>query len=45
MTTMAKQQDDERRRRQKVKNWVLFAVLFTFVAVVYFVALIRMSGG
>ena len=44
MTAMTKH-DDERRRRQKVKNWVLFAVLFTFVAVVYFVALIRMSGG
>jgi len=45
MMAMAKQHDDERRRRQKVKNWVLLAALLTFVAVVYFVALIRMSGG
>jgi hypothetical protein len=42
---MAGRNDDERRKRQKVKNWVLLGALVTFVVVVYFVAIIRMSGG
>jgi hypothetical protein len=40
--------DDEKRdrlKRQKTKNWALLAVLFAFVAVVYFVSIIRMGGG
>ncbi len=36
---------DEQRRRQKVKNWVLLAVLVAFVVVVYFTAIVRMGGG
>lgn len=42
---MAGQHDDERRKRQKVKNWVLLGALLAFVVIVYFVALIRMGGG
>jgi len=42
---MTGEHDDERRKRQKVKNWVLLGVLLTFVVVVYFVAIIRMGGG
>ncbi|MGF1629843.1 MAG: hypothetical protein ACFCUT_10260 [Kiloniellaceae bacterium] len=38
-------EDDERRKRQKMKNWVLLGALFVFVVVVYFVSIIRMSGG
>src|SRR3546814_167737 len=45
LMAMAGQHDDERRKRQKLKNWVLLAALLTFVVVVYFVAIIRMSGG
>jgi hypothetical protein len=45
MTAMTGERDDERRKRQKIKNWVLLAVLFTFVVVVYFVSIIRMGGG
>ena len=37
-------QDEERRRRLRAKNWALFAVLMAFVVVVYFVAIVRMSG-
>ena len=37
--------DDDRRKRQKTKNWVLLGVLFVFVVVVYFVSIIRMGGG
>jgi hypothetical protein len=36
---------DDRRRRQKIKNWALLAALLTFVVVVYFVSIIRMGGG
>lgn len=42
---MAGENGDERRRRQKMKNWVTLIALLTFVVVVYFVALIRMGGG
>ncbi len=37
--------DRDRRRRQRLKNWALFGVLMTFVVVVYFVSIIRMGGG
>ena len=33
------------RRRQRVKNWALFAALVAFVVVVYFVSIVKMSGG
>ncbi|MGF1611480.1 MAG: hypothetical protein ACFCUQ_18905 [Kiloniellales bacterium] len=36
---------EEFRRRRRVKNWVLFAALVAFVVVIYFVAIVRMSGG
>jgi hypothetical protein len=37
--------DQDRRRRQRLKNWALLGVLMTFVVVVYFVSIIRMGGG
>ena len=36
--------EEERRRRLKIKNWTLFALLFGFVVVVYLVSIVRMSG-
>jgi len=42
---MTGENEDERRRRQRMKNWVLLGALLTFVVVVYFVSIIRMSGG
>ena len=33
------------RRRLKAKNWVLFAALIGFVVIVYFVSIVKMSGG
>ena len=38
------QNEEERRRRLKIKNWTLFALLFGFVVVVYLVSIVRMSG-
>ncbi len=38
------QNEDERRRRLKIKNWTLFALLIGFVVVIYFVSIVRMSG-
>ncbi len=35
---------DERRRRQRAKNWTLVAVLLAFVVLVYVVSIVRMSG-
>jgi len=35
---------EERRRRQRTKNWTLVAVLLAFVAVIYAVTIVRMSG-
>lgn len=45
MSVMNDQDEKERLRQQKIKNWALLAVLVTFVVVVYFVSLIRMGGG
>jgi len=42
---MTDQDEKERLRQQKRKNWAIFAVLVTFVVVVYFVSIIRMGGG
>ena len=33
------------QRRQRMKNWALFAALVAFVVVVYFVSIVKMSGG
>ena len=35
----------ERRRRQRAKNWALVAALFALVALIYAVSIVRMSGG
>ncbi len=45
MTLMTDDEQKERLRQQKRKNWAIFAVLVTFVVVVYFVSIIRMGGG
>ena len=45
MTVMTDDEEKERLRQQKRKNWTIFAVLVTFVVVVYFVSIIRMGGG
>ena len=36
---------EELKRRRRVKNLVLLAVLFCFVAIVYVVSIVRMGGG
>jgi fatty acid desaturase len=35
----------EMHRRQRAKNWAVFIALAGFVILVYFVAIVRMSGG
>ena len=35
---------EERRRRQSAKNWTLVAVLLAFVAMIYVVTIVRLSG-
>ena len=45
MTLMTDDEQKERLRQQKRKNWAILAVLVTFVVVVYFVSIIRMGGG
>jgi len=42
---MAGDDDNDRLKRQRKKNWALLAVLFAFVVIVYFVSIIRMGGG
>ncbi len=42
---MAGDDDKDRQQRQRKKNWALFLALMAFVVVVYFVSIIRMSGG
>jgi competence protein ComGF len=41
---MTGENDNDRKRRQKIKNWALLAALLAFVVVVYFVSIIRMGG-
>ena len=41
---MTGENDDDRKRRQKFKNWALLLALLAFVVVVYFVSIIRMGG-
>jgi ferric-dicitrate binding protein FerR (iron transport regulator) len=41
----AKAEPDARRRRQRRKNLALAVVLAVFAILVYFVAIVRMSGG
>ena len=42
---MAGDDEQDRLKRQRKKNWALFAALALFVVVVYFVSIIRMGGG
>jgi hypothetical protein len=42
---MTEPNDEQDRRRRNARNWVLFAVLLGFVVLVYFVSIVRMSGG
>jgi predicted nucleic acid-binding Zn ribbon protein len=37
--------DNERRRRQRARNWAIFLALAAFVLVVYVVTIVRMKGG
>jgi hypothetical protein len=37
--------DDERRRRRRQRNWALLAALVGFVALVYVITLVKMTGG
>lgn len=37
--------DDERRRRQRARNWAIFIALAAFVTIVYVVTIVRMKGG
>ncbi|HEY3149607.1 MAG TPA: hypothetical protein VGJ75_24800 [Dongiaceae bacterium] len=37
--------NDERRRRQRTRNWAIFLALAAFVIVVYVVTIVRMKGG
>jgi hypothetical protein len=37
--------DDERRRRQRARNWAIFLALAAFVTIVYIVTIVRMKGG
>lgn len=39
------QAPDAAQRRQRTKNLVVMGILVAFVVLVYFVALVRMSGG
>ena len=42
---MSKEHDQDREKRRRKKNWALLGVLLAFVVIVYFVSIIRMSGG
>ncbi len=35
---------DDRKKNLRMKNWVLLAVLFGFVALVYVVSIVRMGA-
>lgn len=37
--------EDERRRRQRARNWAIFIALAAFVTIVYVVTIVRMKGG
>jgi len=47
MVIVAQEREDAEtfRRKRRVKNWTLFAVLLGFVVVIYLVAIVRMGGG
>jgi hypothetical protein len=35
----------EAKRRQRARNWAIFAALLAFVVIVYIVSIVKMSGG
>jgi len=35
---------DERLKRQRARNWAIFALLLGFVALIYIVSLVKMGG-
>jgi hypothetical protein len=35
---------DERRRRQRARNWAIFALLMGFVALIYLITLVKLGG-
>lgn len=35
---------DDRQRRQRARNWALFAVLVGFAALFYLITIVRMGG-
>ncbi|HNB46225.1 MAG TPA: hypothetical protein PLL72_18710 [Burkholderiaceae bacterium] len=37
--------EQERRRRQRARNWAIFVALAAFVAIVYVVTLVKLKGG
>jgi hypothetical protein len=36
---------DALRRRQRAKNWAMFAALAAFALLIYLIAIVRMGGG
>jgi hypothetical protein len=42
---MAGEDEKDRLKRQRKKNWALLAALMAFVVIVYIVSIIRMGGG
>ncbi len=36
---------EERRRRQRARNWAIFLALAAFVTIVYIVTIVKMQGG
>ena len=45
MTTPSEQEEAERLRRRRVRNWALFAALGAFVALVYAVTIVKIRLG
>jgi hypothetical protein len=35
----------EARRRQKQRNWAIFALLMSFVVIVFVISIVKMKGG
>ncbi|MGH6893429.1 MAG: hypothetical protein ACREEP_14355 [Dongiaceae bacterium] len=37
--------NEERLRRQRARNWAIFAALLSFVAIVFIVTIVKLKGG
>ncbi|HTZ80554.1 MAG TPA: hypothetical protein VMC10_21775 [Stellaceae bacterium] len=35
---------DERQKRQRARNWAIFALLLGFVVLIYVISLVKMGG-